>query len=213
MVGGISAGTQSLEFSSPNGLSTLRSNPFASPSSGRISVAAWLYHDAGQKQPPLRIAVEGVQNGQEYYRFAAVGDGLGATHLEPGWSQFVLQIDDLPREALESLRVRFDMLGPGKIRIDEVRLFDLAFDGSQRVQLSKILALIDHHLGTGDVGTCVVELGGYWPRFLERYVSDEMVAMAAESHSTEGVQKTAETIKKEPPERSGMIDRFRKWWQ
>ncbi len=213
VVGGISAGTQSLEFSSPNGLSTLRSNPFASPSSGRISVAAWLYHDAGQKQPPLRIAVEGVQNGQEYYRFAAVGDGLGATHLEPGWSQFVLQIDDLPREALESLRVRFDMLGPGKIRIDEVRLFDLAFDGSQRVQLSKILALIDHHLGTGDVGTCVVELGGYWPRFLERYVSDEMVAIAAESHSTEGVQKTAETIKKEPPERSGMIDRFRKWWQ
>jgi hypothetical protein len=32
------------------------------------------------------------------------------------WARFVLPVDDLPRDGLESLRVRFDLLGPGAVQ-------------------------------------------------------------------------------------------------
>jgi hypothetical protein len=138
------AGGRAVEFASRNGLATLRSNPFPAPKTGRISVAAWLRLRPGEPQPPLRIAIEGLEEGREYYRFAAVGGLAGGRPLTGEWSQFVLQIDDLDAGTVESLRVRFDLLGPGSVQLDDVRVFDLAFDEDQRNQIAQTLARIDH---------------------------------------------------------------------
>lgn len=199
-----------LQFASPHGLSTLRSNPFAAPTTGRLSVSVWLRIEEGNPQPPLRIAIEGLQGRKEYYRFAPVGRGDAAMPLSSEWSQIVLEVDDLPTRGLESLRVRLDLLGPGKVCVDEVRVFDLAFDETQRVQLSKMLALIDHQLHAGDVGGSVLELDGHWPRFLEASIDEEAVAVAAQEVDR---QRAAAAEAARPPERTGMFDRFRKWWQ
>lgn len=200
-----------LQFASPHGLSTLRSNPFAAPTTGRVSVAVWLRIEEGNPQPPLRIAVEGLLGRQEYYRFAPVGRGEGAMPLSSEWSQIVLQVDDLPTHGLESLRVRLDLLGPGKVCVDEVRVYDLAFDEGQRVQLSKMLALIDHQLNAGDLGGSVLELDGHWPRFLEAHIDEAAVAIAAEEGDRQRAAAAAEANRQ--PERTGMFDRLRQWWQ
>ena len=202
-------------FSSVNGLSTLRSNPFPAPVTGRVSIAVRLRLAAGDPQPPLRIALEAVQDDREYYRFAAVGGLTGGKPLGTDWSQFVLQVDDLPTKGLESLRVRLDLLGPGSVQIDDVRVFDLAFDEQQRVQLSKLLTLLDGRLAANDVGGCLIELDSYWPRFLAEFVSDEAVAAARPAGDvpteTAGGPGAAQPA---VPERSGgMIDRLRRWWQ
>ena len=203
---------RAIGFSSINGLSTMRSNPFPPPSTGRVSVAVWLRIPEGDTQPPLRLALEGVQDGREYYRFAPVGGLAGGKPLTSGWSQFVLQIDDLPAHGLESLRVRFDLIGPGNVEIDGVRVFDLAFDESQRVQLSRRLAVMEQRLAADDLGSCLVELDTYWPRFLATFVSDDAVAALREDalRATGGpTQSPAPTA-----ERSGsMFDRVRRWWQ
>lgn len=201
---------QAVCFASKHGLSTFRSNPFAPPTTGRVSVAVWLRIEEGNPQPPLRIAVEGLQGRGEYYRFAAVGRGDGAIPLTSDWSQVVLQVDDLPTQGLEALRVRLDLLGPGKVHVDDVRVYDLAFDEGQRVQLSKILALIDHQLSAGDLGSCVLELDGHWPRFLEAHIDEKAVVLAVEE---EDRQRTAAEQAARPPERTGMFDRIRQWWQ
>lgn len=167
---GRTAGGRAAAFSSVHGLSTVRSNPFPPPATGRISVAVWLRIAAGDQQPPLRIAVEGLQNDREYYRFAPVGGLAGGKPLGPAWSQFVLQIDDLPSQGLESLRVRLDLLGPGAVQVDDVRVFDLAFDEPQRVQLTRMLSLVEQRLAADDVGSCLLALDSYWPRFLGRHV-------------------------------------------
>jgi len=199
-------------FSSINGLSTLRSNPFPPPSTGRVSVAVWLRIGDGESQPPLRLAIEGVQAGREYYRCAPVGGLTGGKPLTAGWSQFVLQVDDLPSEGLESLRVRFDLLGPGSVQIDGVRVFDLAFDESQRVQLSRRLSVMEGRLAAGDLGSCLIELDTYWPQFLTAFVSDEAVAALREK-AARGPESPA-SGPAEPAERSGsMFDRVRRWWQ
>jgi hypothetical protein len=212
VAGANGAAGRAVGFSSVNGLSTMRSNPFPPPATGRVSVAVWLRIPDGDAQPPLRLALEGVQDGREYYRFAPVGGLAGGKPLTSGWSQFVLQVDDLPAHGLESLRVRFDLLGPGTIEIDGVRVFDLAFDESQRVQLSRQLSVMEQRLAADDMGSCLVELDTYWPRFLTTFVSDDAVAAQREDtlRGTSGpTQSPAPTA-----ERSGsMFDRVRRWWQ
>jgi hypothetical protein len=201
-----SDGGGGIAFESENGLATLRSNPFAAPDTGRISIAMWMRAGSADIQPPLRIAIEGVQDDREFYRFAAVGRGPGAMPLSAAWSQFVLQVDDLPTHGLDSLRVRLDLLGPGVVEIDDVRVFDLAFDESQRVRLSKILALADERWAAGDVGGCLVELDGPWPWFLRSRVS------VARGMAAGAPRRTAEPGG-DAPARSGVIDRVRRWWQ
>jgi len=205
-----SAGGSGLSFASDNGLATLRSNPFSAPPTGRISVAVWVRAGGPDFQPPLRIALEGLQDDREFYRFAAVGRGAGAMPLSAAWSQFVLQIDDLPTRGLESLRVRLDLLGPGAVEIDDVRVFDLAFDEAQRVRLSRILTVAAERAAAGDVGGCLVELDGAWPRFLRKHVAVPDVASEGRTTASAGV---APGPTEAPPARSGVVDRVRRWWQ
>jgi len=188
-------GDKAAIFTSANGLSTLRSNPFARPASGRLSIAAWLRIKDGDPQPPLRNALEGDEGGREYYRFAAIGGLAGGRPLDAQWSQYVLQVDDLPEGGLESLRVRFDMLGPGSVEIDDVRLFDLAFDESQRVQLTRLLTGLDQRLAADDVGGCLVQLDGHWPRYLEAFVPERVAAAA------------------EPPKAKTSRVKAKNWWK
>lgn len=154
------------EFSSLNGLATMRSNPFVPPATGRISVAAWLRVAAGEPQPPLRLAVEGTDRQGEYYRFAPMGGLAGGRPLGETWTQFVLQIDDLPSGGLESLRVRFDLMGPGRVQLDDVRVFGLAFNDAERAQLADLIGRAEARLEAGDVGGCGLLLDSYWPQFL-----------------------------------------------
>ena len=204
--GGVDGG-QAVAFTAGKGLATLRSNPFARPASGRISVAAWLRIPPGAPQPPLRMAIEGVQDNREFYRFATLGGAGSARPLEQAWAQYVLPIDDLPEERLESLRVRFDLLGEGTVEIDEVRVFDLAFSESQRAQLTRLLDGIDVRLAAGDLAGCTVELDGHWPRYLEAIVP----APAPIAGTAEGLGGPAG--QRRDPERAGSMSRLRRWRQ
>jgi hypothetical protein len=177
----------------------------------------------------LRIALEGLQDDREYYRFAAVGHGPASRPLAPQWSQFVLQVDDLPTRGMESLRVRLDLLAGGTVQVDDVRIFDLAFDESQRVQLSKVLALADHHLASGDLGACVLDLDSHWPRFLDAFVTDDAADRAAlaagigarrgagvdaEEGRARGSAETAADAKAGADRtRTGFLDQVRRWWK
>ena len=213
VAGANGAAGRGIGFSSANGLSTLRSNPFPPPATGRVSVAVWLRLTDGDPQPPLRLALEGVLDGREYYRFAPVGGVAGGKPLTAAWSQYVLQIDDLPPHGLESLRVRFDLLGPGGVQVDGVRVFDLAFDESQRVQLTRRLSGMQERVVAGDIGTSLIELNGYWPRFLAEYVSDDAVA-TAQATALQAKNGPTPIAPAQPPERSGSVfDRVRRWWQ
>lgn len=216
IVPGAPAGAgRALEFASDNGLATLRSNPFPPPRTGRISVAMWLRVDPGQSSPPLRIAVEGVERGREYYRFAPVGTVPGARPLSARWAQFVLQVDDLPTHGLQTLRVRLDLLAGGAVQVDDVRVFDLAFDESQRVQLSRVLSRAEGHRAEGDLGAAVVDLDGAWARFLDAFVTDEAAERAVQARAAAVGADARDTPSAPAAEtaQGGLLDRVRRWWK
>jgi len=215
IVPGAPAGTgRGVAFGSEHGLATLRSNPFSPPATGRLSIALWLRIEPGEPQPALRIALEGLENDREYYRFAAVGHGPASRPLTPLWSQFVLQVDDLPTRGMESLRVRLDLLAGGTVQVDDVRIFDLAFDESQRSQITTAVSVLDHQRSSGDLGGCVVGLDGYWPAFLESFVTDAALAAAEASRTAAPVAPVApDPAAPEERQAGGMFDRFKGWWQ
>jgi hypothetical protein len=163
-------GTRAADFSSTNGLATIRSNPFTPPATGRIGVSAWLRVNDGDPQPPLRLAIEGVARSGEYYRFAPIGGIPGGAALRSGWSQFVLRLDDLPSAGLESLRVRFDLMGPGRVQIDDVRVDGLALTSRERDRLAVLVDDAARRLTADDIGGCSLLLDSFWPRFLEAHV-------------------------------------------
>jgi hypothetical protein len=174
------AGAQSARISSEGPIACLVSQPFAPPSTGRITMSVWLRVADVSRQPNLRLAVEGKPTmgtwypGRDYYRYAVIGKspgaGPGGSPVATTWGQYIVQFDDLPLDGLSQMRVRLDLMGAGEVWADDVQLFDLAFNETELRALYKLLTLAGLNLQNGQVGDCLKLLNGYWPRFLMQNV-------------------------------------------
>jgi len=137
-------------------------------------MSVWLRTADAARQPALRLAVEGKAAGQPFYRSAQFGQGGDPQHpLRPipaEWSLFVIEVNDLPRESLGPLQVRFELLGAGVVWIDTVQLCELAFSRREHKELLRLLTPADVELRNGRVADCLRLLEGYWPRFLVEHV-------------------------------------------
>jgi len=197
-------GKQSAHIASNGPVACLVSRPFAAPTTGRLSMAVWLRTADAERQPPLRLALEGKLNGQPYYRYAEVGAATATAQASPlttEWKQYVFAVDDLPLEGLAQFRARFDLMGAGDVWVDEVQLFDMAFTENERRELAKLIMVAEYQLQNRQIGDCVRLLGGYWPRFLEDHVPLEGEPVA---------QKPADSPPSPPaPPRTGLRDRIK----
>ncbi|HTQ38671.1 MAG TPA: hypothetical protein VMJ32_06570 [Pirellulales bacterium] len=184
----------------------LHSDTFSPPATGRLSISVWLRIEDPRQQPNLWLALEGTLDGRLYYRSATVGRESNpiCAHGEQ-WSRFQLQIDDLPATGLDKLRVRFDLVGPGRVWIDDVQLFDLAFTDTELGQLGKIVALADFQLQSGKLAECMHELDGYWPRFLSTYVTVPPPPLANQ-------QQLGNTQPQPPTEKPASRTSGSSWW-
>ena len=165
---------QSVRISSDGPIACLVSQPFAAPTTGRITMSVWLRVADASHQPNLRLAVEGKLVGRDYYRYAVIGQppgpGQEGKPIAATWGQYIVQFDDLPLDGLSQMRVRLDLMGAGEVWADDVQLFDLVFNESELRALYKLLTLADWNLQNGQVGDCMKLLNGYWPRFLMQNV-------------------------------------------
>ncbi|HEX5103673.1 MAG TPA: hypothetical protein VFV87_07685 [Pirellulaceae bacterium] len=151
----------------------IRSEPFAAPTTGRLSVVAWIRTRDAARQPVLRMAIEGKLDGRTYYRRANVGaseDGLAVKPLTTEWAPYRFPLADLPQSGLTDLRVGFDLMGEGEVWIDNVQVFDLWFESNERDELIKNIATVDVQAGSGQIFECQRFLTSYWPSFLRRHV-------------------------------------------
>jgi hypothetical protein len=157
------AGAASLRLSSTQAAS-LASAPITTLHSGRLSVFVHLRVADPARQPPLRLAISGRWKGQDYYRFAPVGADTAAKPINTEWTQYLFQVRDLPAEDLTDLRVRFDLMGPGEVWIDNVELREFSDDDLR--ELKKMITVAGYTLESRQFGDCQQLLDGYWPRFL-----------------------------------------------
>jgi len=207
-------GTQCVHMASSGPVTCLVSRAFRAPETGRLAMSVWLRVADERRQPPLRLAIEGKLDGQNYYCFAPVGRGRGegppAPAIATEWRQFIFQVDDLPLDGLTQMRVRFDLMGPGEIWVDDVQLFDLAFNEKELRELAKLITVAEFQLQNGRLSDCLRILDGYWARFLDAHVPLDADAVAARPAATARQAPPNHTPKKqEPPPRTGWIDRVR----
>ena len=194
------SGTSSVLLTSSGPIVSLRSEPFEAPTTGRLELEVKLRVQDTSKQPPLRLAIEGVLDGSHYYKFGEIKAPVAA--LTDQWKPYVFRIDDLPAQGLSELRVRFDLMGPGEVWIDDVQLFDLQFLTAKHRELLKIVASADSQLSAGNLGDCLQLLDSYWPRYLQANVPLAQLPVApAEPEPAQEPERAAE--------KAGMFDRIR----
>ncbi len=209
-------GTHHARLQSDGGLLTFASEPFATPKTGRFAVSVWLRTPDPSRQPMLRLAIDGVLNGGQYYRHAAVGAGERVVKVQDRWTQFIFQVHDLPPKGLTQLRVRFDLLGEGEVWVDEVQCFDLLFTREELIELSKLLTLAGVKLQNNEMTDCLRLLDGHWSRYLLANVPSPRVQTAIAkstpamaSPSTAVASGTPQPTLPPPEPRTGFVDRMK----
>ena len=150
----------------------IRSNEFEAPVTGRLSISVMIRTDDPDQQPPLRISVQGDDGRQVYYRYGMVGGP--SRRITEQWQEFAVHFDDLPlRLDKGGLQIGFDLMGRGRVDIDQVRVFDRWLDGQDSRALTEFLALAGFQLtNKQNLDRCRQILDSYWPRFLEEFFPD-----------------------------------------
>ncbi len=178
-------GGQSLKMTNrglkPDDVAWIRSDPFDPPKTGRVAVIVRLKTDDPNKQPPLRLAIEGKYlNGSTYYLFFNVGAGARVEPLSRDWGAkpFVMLISDLPVNELANIRVGFDLMGAGNVWIDDVHVYDRWFPKNERDDLTIMRVLATRSLNMGNLTDCQRILSGYWSQFLLEYISPDAAQVA-----------------------------------
>jgi hypothetical protein len=199
-------GQRSLRIQSDGPVVWVRSNPFPTPTTGRLAVFFWLKIDDPERQPRLQLAIEGRLNGEAYYRPARVGAASNSDRSPPppltdSWAPYLVRVDNLP-PSVTDLRVAIDLMGAGQVSVDDIQVFDLWFDRTERNELLKLTALANLYLGKGAAVDCERLLRGYWAEFLRRNVPPDEVQLAgqtAPSPSVPGAPASAPSDPTEPP--------------
>ena len=169
---GVSEGSRALTMVSRGTPTWIRSNEFAAPVTGRLSISVMVRTDDPTVQPPLRISVQGDDHTQVYYRYGVVGGETRQINNE--WQEFAVHFDDLPLQDSGALQVGFDLMGIGQVDIDQVRVFDRWLDAQDSRSLTQLLALAGFQLtNKQNIDRCRRILNGYWPQFLEEFFPDE----------------------------------------
>jgi hypothetical protein len=157
-------GARSLRLASTGQPASIASAPFDPPTTGRVAIDLWLR--AGERGlPSVRIALEGQQSDGKFDAYGMIPPVAPAG--APGrWVQYSFRVDDVPSEGLSNVRVRLDVLGPGEVWVDDLKVFDLPFTDPERFELSKLISLASVKLEAGQLADCERLLEGYWPQFL-----------------------------------------------
>ncbi len=172
-------GQWSLRMESDSGVVSALSQPLPLSGSGRLAVTAWLRTDSTARQPAFRLAVQGTYYGQPYYRYAAIGAPPSTVKITQGWTQYVFLITDLPLQGLTDLRVRLDLMGPGRVWVDDVAVYDMLFNQREMVQLSKEISEAKVLLQRKQWADALFRLQGFWSQLLLHRVPPPAAKMAA----------------------------------
>lgn len=152
----------------------IRSEPFAPPVTGRISIAVWLRTKPGASQPALRLAIEARHFGKEYYRFGDVGKQARAKEASPlsdRWQKYIVHFDDIPSEGLSQMQIGFDLMSEGEVWVDHVEVFDRWLDEDDVQSLTQQVARVKLiYIENGKLETTRQILDSYWFEFLETYL-------------------------------------------
>lgn len=207
------SGVQSLRMATASPVTSVVSEPFDSPATGRLAARAWFRVADPNQQPLVRFALEAkLHDGRVLTLAEAYRGNHPSAKVQPiaaDWSSFEdLHVPWLPADEVAALRIRFDLLGRGEIWIDDVQLCQLAFTRTELIALIKLIAPAEASLQEGRLAQCLRLMEGYWPTFLVEHVPAPEYAVTQASAPPATSQ---EQTKQEPERSAGLFDRLKGW--
>jgi hypothetical protein len=209
-------GTTSIYFESRGQQAALESNSFPVPATGQFAMTAFLRGSAAPANAQLRIIIEADQPGRPYRRAVMVGGKQPAPYdLSDQWRPYPLLVNDLPLGSQGQMRLKFEMVGPGEVWLDEIKTYDLLFPLTfyswqeiERLQLVKLIEAAQTFHEAGKITDCMRLLEGYWPRFLAAYTPPLPRVAKQPTRQKDQPLPAAEPEQKPAP---GMSEKF-KWF-
>jgi hypothetical protein len=191
------SGQSSLRVRNSDGVVWLRSNSIPPPTTGRVSVTAWVRTNPTAPVPSIRMAIDGQStDSRKYYRFAEIplrAPDASTSNEQPAtsdWQPIAVHFDDLPEMGLTSIRVGFDLLNSGEVWIDSVQCFDRWLDANDQNVLSNRLGLAAYSLETKQNAWAAVQtMDDYWLRFLLKFIPDPYQIAESQSVAPDSPQE------------------------
>jgi hypothetical protein len=168
-------GKTCLYFRGSGPLATMQSQPFPTPPTGQLFLTVHLKGENFDPVTELRLVLEVEREGASYRQLAVIGGPAARQSLSDQWQHCGFFVRDLPLDSQSQMRVKFEMLGPGDVWIDDVVLYDLLFPFPQNEykyslaenkELVILVTAAQLAVEGGQVADAVRLLEGYWSRFL-----------------------------------------------
>jgi hypothetical protein len=191
-------------------VASLVSEWFDVPRTGRLAIVFASRIEDKENQPPLWVGIETREPGgddpsQRFQKWMSLGAPPAVVPLNDRGGKFIVPFDSIGSGAGSEIRIRFDLMAPGRVHVDDVQLFHLRFSPNEQVALTRIVALASALLREERLADCARLLDGYWPRFLFNHVPPDG-GLAAQR---DGQQHHPEPAS-EKPESPGVLDRLKK---
>ncbi len=142
---------------------------------GRLAVEAWVRSAPGQPVPRVRLSLIGrYKNGKKYHRWREFGGDSQDNTIPVDWGRrpIVLLVPDIPNEELSELQVAFDVLKPGTVWIDDVKIYGMYLHPDERIHLRGQVFLAKRKLRENNLFLGHQLLDSSSARYLATYASD-----------------------------------------
>jgi hypothetical protein len=123
------AGRGSLRLSVPTASASVVSDPFAPSVQSSLTIQAFF---RSSPDATVRVWIEGESGGRPYVRRSELG-------VSGTWEPRAVRASDLPAVGLESARLRFELLTPGVLWIDDLRVIGDGFGESARLNAQRTM--------------------------------------------------------------------------
>lgn len=150
----------------------IQSAPISIPETGRLTLRAWLRSSAAdQAQPTVRLGLIGrFYSGQRYQRSIVYGgkqaDSTRSLSIDWGRRPAELHVSDLPIDDLVELQISIDLIGPGRIWIDDVEVVQSWLHPDERNYLRGQVLVAKEQLSRNNPFAAELLVGSHWSEYL-----------------------------------------------
>jgi hypothetical protein len=154
----------------------VQSEPIAPPRTGRLTVQAWLRAPPAGERCLVRLSVVGrTRNGQRFERFEDYGGRSESRAIANDWGRrpATLHVADVPTQDLVELRVAIDVIGRGKVWVDDVEVFETLLHPDERIYLRGQVLVAKQNLENQNPFPAEQLLDSHWGQYLASHKPED----------------------------------------
>jgi hypothetical protein len=168
----VHAGRGSLRLDAQVPPAAIVSDRFVPDVQTSLVIQAWLRAD--QPDAKVRVWIEGEAAGQPFVRRSELT-------VQPEWAAMAVRASEVPAGGLTGARLRFELLSPGRLWVDDLSLATRALSETERLNVKRALVAALHAYREKRYADFARLASSHWARR-----SDVVEVAGAERHASDG---------------------------